>query len=194
VQVNHETSLTKILTATAWFSNALVAVRGLDAPDAYIGSGAIRNAVWDALHEYATPTDLADIDVPYFDDHDLSEESEHQYEAQLRKLEPDLPWDVKNQAAVHLWFHKVFGHTVEPVTSMHDAAATWPEIALAVAVRMRQDGSVEVIAPFGLDDLFSMVVRRNPRRVSVETYEQRIADKRYVARWPMVRIVHETLP
>lgn len=36
-----------------------------------------------------------------------------------------------------------------------------------------------------------MVVRRNPRRVSVETYERRIAEKMYSKRWPKVRIVRE---
>ena len=106
-------------------------------------------------------------------------------------MEPDLTWDVKNQAAVHLWFHRVFGHEVEPLCSIWDAAATWPETALAVAVGLREDDTVAITAPLGLDDLCSMVVRRNPRRVSVETYEKRIAKKKYWNRWPMVRIVHE---
>ena len=73
---------------------------------------------------------------------------------------------------------------------MRDAVLTWPETALTVAVRLRVDDTIEVIAPLGLDDLFSMVVRRNPRRVSVETYRERIAEKRYLQRWPRVRIEH----
>ena len=100
-------------------------------------------------------------------------------------------WDVKNQAVVHLWFHKVFGHEVEPLRSMRDAVATWPETAVAVAVSLREDDAVAVNAPLGLEDLFSMVVRRNPRRVSVETYRKRVADKMYMTRWPRVRVVHE---
>jgi hypothetical protein len=46
-----------------------------------------------------------------------------------------------------------------------------------------------VLAPHGLDDLFAMVVRRNPARVSVATYRQRVAQKRYAERWPRVRVV-----
>jgi uncharacterized protein len=46
-----------------------------------------------------------------------------------------------------------------------------------------------VIAPHGLADLFAMVVRRNPARVSVEAYRQRVASKRYVQRWPRVTVM-----
>ena len=54
---------------------------------------------------------------------------------------------------------------------------------------MDRDGAVRVIAPHGLDDLFAMVIRRNPARVSIETYHARIAEKRYVDRWPGVTVV-----
>ncbi len=190
--MNHDSSLVEILTETAWFSNALNAVNELNAPCAYIGSGAIRNAVWDSLHDCTAPSYLADIDVVYFDRDDLSEETEHRYEEVLRGLEPDHHWDVKNQAAVHLWFHKVFGHRVDPLDSIEDAVATWPETACCVAVRMRSGKDLEVVAPLGLDDLFAMVVRRNPRRVTIETYHQRIKDKQYTERWPRVRVVQES--
>ena len=184
-------SLRRIIKKTPWFMRALRAVRSVGPPDACIGSGAVRNVVWDALHGYSEPSFLADVDVPYFDPGDLSEDSEKRFERRLKALEPDFAWDVKNQAAVHLWFHKVFGHQVEPLRSMRDAAATWPETALAVTVGLREDGAIAITAPLGLDDLFAMVVRRNPRRVSVETYERRIAEKKYPDRWPRVRIVHE---
>ena len=184
-------SLRRIVNKTPWFMRALRAVRSVGPPDACIGSGAVRNVVWDALHGYSEPSFLADVDVPYFDPEDLSEDSEKRFERRLEALGPEFDWDVKNQAAVHLWFHKVFGHQVEPLHSMRDAAATWPETALAVIVGLREDGVITITAPLGLDDLFAMVVRRNPRRVSVETYERRIAEKKYPDRWPKVRIVHE---
>ena len=186
-----EQSLGRIIRNTPWFMRALRAVRSVAPPEACIGSGAVRNAVWDALHGYSEPSFLADVDVPYFNLDDLSEASEKRYERRLNALEPEFTWDVKNQAAVHLWFHKVFGHEVEPLGSMRAAASTWPETALAVTVGLREDDTIAITAPLGLDDLFSMVVRRNPRRVSVETYERRMAEKKYADRWPGVRIVHD---
>ena len=71
-----------------------------------------------------------------------------------------------------------------PLASLHEAVASWPEYATAVGVRLHADERIEVIAPHGLDDLFGMRVRRNPARASVETYRQRVRDKRYAARWP----------
>jgi uncharacterized protein len=55
---------------------------------------------------------------------------------------------------------------------------------------LRADDSLHVIAPHGLHDLFSAVVRRNPTRVSVETYRQRVLQKRYTERWKHVRVEH----
>ena len=69
------------------------------------------------------------------------------------------------------------------------AVASWPEYATSVGLTLRADDSMDVIAPHGLDDLFSLVVRRNPARVSVATYRQRVAEKRYAQRWPKVRVV-----
>jgi hypothetical protein len=46
---------------------------------------------------------------------------------QLNQLFPDTDWDVKNQAAVHLWYERRFGYAVPPLHSVEDAVATWPE-------------------------------------------------------------------
>jgi hypothetical protein len=47
------------------------------------------------------------------------------------------------------------------------------------------------VAPCGLDGLFGLVCRRNPRRVTVAHYHQRLRDKRVADRWPKVEIVLE---
>ena len=104
-------------------------------------------------------------------------------------LDPRFPWEVTNQAGVHQWFEEHFGHAVEPLRSHEEAVASWPEFATAVGISLGPDNARRVIAPHGLEDLFAMVVRRNPTRVSVETYRQRIAQKRYRERWPHVTVV-----
>ena len=63
------------------------------------------------------------------------------------------------------------------------------ERLVALGVWLDDDDGLHVIAPHGLDDLFAMVVRRNPVRVSVETYGQRVASKRYAERWPRVTVI-----
>jgi uncharacterized protein len=82
-----------------------------------------------------------------------------------------------------------FAHPVEPLQSLEDAVGTWAEFATSVGIRLGREDQIEVIAPHGLDDLFAMRVRRNPRRVSLETFRARSRQKQYVLRWPRVTIV-----
>lgn len=154
-----------------------------------IGAGAVRNLVWDALHGHAQPSALADIDLAFFDAADLTQARDMALQAALNRAAPGLPWEVTNQAGVHLWFERCFGHPVEALHTLEDAVASWPEYATAVGLRLEADDALTVIAPLGLADLFGMVVRRNPRRVSPATYAQRVAQKDYAARWPRVTVL-----
>ena len=171
-------------TFMAW----LRAVRKVDPPDWVIGAGAVRNLVWDHLHGYEKPSPLKDIDVCYFDPTDLSKSAEEGYESSLKGLMP-LAWEVKNQASVHLWYEAKFGVKVPPLESIEEAVATWPETCTAVAIRLSDDDELEVIAPFGLDDLFNLVFRRNPARVTQEQFLDRLQEKRITELWPKVRVV-----
>jgi hypothetical protein len=183
--LTHASRLVAIARATPWFMQALAQVRSLRLHTWCVGAGAVRNLVWDALHESATASALADINVAHFDADDLSAE----LQLQLQSMAPATPWEVTNQAGVHLWFEEHFGHAVAPLRSLEEAVASWPEYATAVGLRLDDDDRLHVIAPYGLEDLFAMVVRRIPVRVSVETYRRRVASKRHAQRWPRVTII-----
>jgi hypothetical protein len=178
--------LEAIVRATPWLVRALEAARAVDPPDWLLGAGAVRTAVWDHLHGTATP--VRDVDVAFFDPGDLSPERDAAVEQALRAAAPDIPWDARNQAAVHLWYPRVFGYEIEPLISSADAVGTWPETATAVALHLDADDRLTVVAPCGLDDLLGLVHRRNPRRVSIAEYERRLRDKRIAERWPRVTI------
>lgn len=184
-----ERALIEMALGSSWFGPALEAVRALNLTSWCVGAGAVRNLVWDHLHGYTTPSQLADVDVAYFDAQDLSPETDTRLEDRLRASAPGQPWEVTNQAAVHLWYERYFGTAVEPLPSLEAAVATWPETATSVGLTVSKTGAVRVIAPCGLEDLFAMIVRRNPTRVSLEVYRQRIANKRYAERWPRVTIL-----
>ena len=168
---------------------ALETVRELRLASWCIGAGAVRNLVWDSLHGLTTPSALADVDVAYFDASALAPECDAELQHKLAAALPGVPWEVTNQAAVHHWFERYFGHSVPPLASLAEAVASWPEYATSVGLTLELDDSISVIAPHGLEDLFAITVRRNPARVSVQTYRQRIAQKRYAERWPLVKIV-----
>jgi hypothetical protein len=185
-----EDRLAHLVLSTGWMARALEAGRDVAPPDWFIGAGAVRGLVWDHLHGAAAHVPQ-DIDLVFFDAGALDEQREAQVLGELVRRAPELPWDVKNQAAVHLWYPRVFGLTVEPLVSSADAVATWPETATAVAIRMLQGDRIEIVAPFGLGDLFGLACRRNPRRVTLEEYRRRVRDKRFALRWPLVTVLDE---
>lgn len=179
--------LTALVSATPWFMAALRAGRGLGLARWCIGAGALRNLVWDALHGQP-PSALADVDFAFFCAADLGVERDAALQRRLAQACPDLPWEVTNQAGVHLWFEQHFGHAVAPLHSLEEAVASWPEPATAVGVWLDDEDHLHVIAPLGLQDLLGLRVRRNPARVSIATYRERCASKRYAERWPLVRV------
>lgn len=184
----HEGELIEMVKSSKSFMSALTAVKSLELNSWCIGAGAVRALVWDCLHGFSSPSAIPDVDVAYFDPTDLTPKAEQALLSILRGLQPNIPWEVTNQAAVHLWFEGAFGHPVQPLTSLHEAIASWPEFATSVGITLNEKSQLKIIAPFGLNDLFAMVVRRNPARVCQKTYLQRIEQKKYSIRWPKVQI------
>jgi hypothetical protein len=178
--------LAEILEAAPHIERALRAAADAAPPDWLLCAGAIRDAVWDTVHG-REPAMARDLDLAYFDAADLTDARDAEVLAALRSRAPELPWDARNQAAVHLWYPARFGVDVEPFASAADAIATFPETASCVGVRLASDGDLHVVAPFGLEDLLGGVCRHNPTRVSAAFYEERVASKRWRERWPDLR-------
>jgi uncharacterized protein len=180
-----------MVAGSAWLMGVLRAVRAVELPDWVVGSGAIRNLVWDELHGHSEPAPVNDVDVAYFDASDVARARDARLEARLAELAPEVPWEVTNQAGVHLWYERKFGYPIRPLTSTEDALATWPETATCVGVRLRGDDSIEVVAPLGLEDLFALVVRRNATYATRELFRARVASKRIRERWPEVTVLDD---
>jgi len=174
--------LEAVVRQEAQFMAWLEAARECCPQEWAIGAGALRNLVWDRLTGRANPP--ADVDVAFF-----GGARESDVEECLHSRLPSVPWQAKDQALVHTWYERVFGFAVEPLTSLADAVATWPETCTSVAVRLRPDDLLDVFAPCGLEDLFGLVLRRNPRRATVEDFRRRLAQKRITERWPGVTVV-----
>ncbi|MBV8191428.1 MAG: nucleotidyltransferase family protein [Alphaproteobacteria bacterium] len=162
----------------------LRAARSLGLPDWCIAAGFVRNRVWDRLHGIAPPRPPVDIDVLYFDASDLSKEREAEHEGQLHALLPDAPWQVRNQARMHVW------KNLPPHRDTADAMTYWLETVTAVGVRLEADDRLTVVAPLGTDDLLGLRCRPTAfGRTRRDEYEARIAAKRWRELWPKVRFV-----
>ena len=95
--------IARIIAEDAIAMEQLRAVRELALPDWCIAAGFVRNRVWDHLHGIVPARLPVDIDVIYFDAGDVSRESETAFERRLDGLLPGLPWQVRNQARMHVW-------------------------------------------------------------------------------------------
>ena len=179
--------LEAIVRSSPRLMQVLETARRIDLPDWMIFSGSVYQPVWNHLTGRPLDHGVKDYDLGYFDP-DTSYEAEDRiirrvaaaFEQPLSALV-----EVRNQARVHLWFESRFGEPYSPLRCTAEALSRFTALAFAVGVRLEQDGQLTIAAPFGLDDLFAMRIRPNPRRASSNF--GRIADSAS-RRWPEVRV------
>lgn len=179
-----EDRLRAILAADPVRIEALTLVRSLDLPDGWIGAGFVRDAVWDHLHGRTFAPPIGDVDIVWYDPRQTSPELDREFEDRLKQANPAFDWSVKNQARMH---HR---NTDSPYQSVNDAMRFWPETATAVAVRLTSSGTLDICAPFGLCDLFGLVIRPTPTFESERraTFDQRVSTKAWLSRYPLLKV------
>lgn len=179
MKVKLEEELISIVQADAWMIEILKITRDLQLKDSWIGAGFIRNKVWDVKHNLDR-TELNDIDVIFYDEK-YAKDDEKKIENNLRAKNPNVNWSVKNQARMNIRN----GH--EPYLNCQNSISFWPETATAVAVRINETNKIECIAPYGLTDLFELIVKPTPN-FSLPIYLNRIKEKRWIDRWEKLKI------
>jgi hypothetical protein len=190
VLMKYKEALQGLLTDDPLRMKALYAVRALKLADGWVGAGFVRDAVWDHLHGYGRKPVSGDVDVVWFDSGHSSPVHDSELEVELRQQSSGFNWSVKNQARMH----ERNGNT--PYFSTENALRYWPETATAVAVRVGQAGLVEVIAPYGLDDLFELRLRPTPHFESekLNVFRERVCAKLWLERYPLLRLIVPTNP
>ncbi len=161
----------------------------LGAPNWYVGGGAVAQTVWNHAHGFLPEYGIKDYDLVYFDAGDTSYEAEDLFIQKSQKIFQGIsaPLDIKNQARVHLWHKNHFGVSIKPYQSAEEAIATWPATATSIGVRKNQDGQFKIRAPFGLNDLFAMIVRANKIHATTRIYNEKI--ERWAGIWPKLKII-----
>lgn len=167
--------LFEIIARDKWMMETLGIVRDLGLHDCWIGAGFVRNKVWDLKHGIKR-SELNDIDVIYFDKLNCSRKDDLIIESRLKTVKPDMDWSVKNQARMHV------RNDHSPYLDCNDAISYWPETATSIAVRLSGNGDIEVIAPYGLDDLFNLRVKPTPK-ADLGVYENRMQQKQWGQKW-----------
>jgi hypothetical protein len=154
----------------------------------YLGAGCICQSVWNYLSDKEIANGIKDYDLVYYDAKDVSKESEAKQQERVKKLLSALPVEVEvvNEARVHLWFEQDFGKKIDQLKSCEDAINGWPTTATAIGVN-KIDGKVNVYAPYGLNDLFGMVVRPNKPSVIKWVYEKKV--EKWTKNWSNLKVI-----
>jgi hypothetical protein len=182
-----ETRLQDILRGSPQLMQVLETAKGLDLPDWLVFSGAVYQPVLNHLTGRAVDYGIKDYDLAYFDP-DTSYEAE---DAVIRRVAAAFPpplselVEVRNQARVHLWFEGKFGEPYGPLGATAEALTRFVSATFAVGVRLEEGDRLQIVAPFGLEDLFALRLRPNPNRVA--TGFPRVAAAA-VARWPELKV------
>ena len=179
----------RLVAGDPWRMRVLETVRALDLPDCWVGAGFVRALVWDHLHGHAEPTPVDDVDVVYFNAERTDPAVEIRHEQGLAALwpaeQPAVPWSVKNQARMHL------RNADSPYADTSDALCHWLETPTTVAVRMDGVGTLELLAPLGVDDLLAMRIAPTPhaRKRRLDAYRERVLAKPWARQWPRLDII-----
>ncbi|QKD00451.1 nucleotidyltransferase family protein [Mesorhizobium loti] len=178
-----------IVSRDALIREALDRARSLDLPDWLIVSGALYNSIWNQLTGKPSGYGIKDVDLFYFDDSDPSYEAEDGVIARAAAVFAGLPLpvEVRNQARVHLWYPQKFGRSCPRYTSSSHALGFFASRTHAVGVLYGADGQLELVAPFGLDDIFSFRITPNRVMDNRQTHEAKGARAR--ENWPEITVV-----
>ena len=182
-------ALEAIIRADPVLMAVLEGLREIDLPDWLLVAGALYNTVWNTLSGRPAMKGVNDIDVAYFDASDLSYDAEDLVIQQLARRFADLPLpvQVRNQARVHLWFPKKFGQPFSPLTSSGEMLGRYASKTHAVAARLEADDRLTILAPFGLDDIFSFRIVPNPVLENRPAHEAKGARAKGI--WPELAVI-----
>ena len=153
----------------------LTIIRNLGLKDSWLAAGSVRNFIWNLLSDKSPFDCETDVDVIFFDP-DISYEETLSLEKKLREDFPQYQWELKNQ----VYMHQHSSHTA-PYTSSRDAMSKYPERCTAVGLHLNEESTLELFAPYGLEDILNFQVRPTPHFLGneerMELYQIRLSNK-----------------
>ena len=159
----------------------LSVIRDLELKDSWLAAGLVRNFIWNLLSDKSPFDHETDVDVIFFDPA-ISYEDTLGIERKLKENFPQYQWELKNQVYMHL--HSP--HTA-PYTSSREAMSKYPERCTAVGLRLNEDSTLELFAPYGLEDIMNFQVSPTPHFLENEErmklYQERLSKKNWQEKW-----------
>lgn len=185
--MDKENKLTEILLGNKNLKIILERLEGYGLENYYVAAGAIGQTFFNYCHGFELESNIGDYDIVYFDE-DISYEKEDKIIKGISELlkDVDVKKDIKNQARVHLWYGKNFGHEIEANKSLEEAISKWGTTITCIGVRM-ENGKLKIYASYGLDDLFELIIRPNKKDFIKRDYD--LKSNKWKKKWPKLTIM-----
>jgi len=183
-----EARLAAMVLASPTIMQVLTGIAELGLPQGRLVSGAVYQTVWNALTGRDPDYGVRDFDVAYFDP-DVSWEAEDVWiQRAAAAFPPGLSErvEVRNQARVHLWYPEKFGRPYPPLTSTDESLERSLATAHAVGVKLTPSGGIDICAPYGLEDLFALVLQPAPMNNNPAVHLEKARSAK--ARWPEIEV------
>ena len=180
--------LEEILRKSPVIQEVMLLVPKLEIPQWYLGAGCVAQTVWNYYHHFDLTTGIKDIDLVYYDSSDLSYEAEDVYVQLGKEIFRGIsnPVEIINEARVHVWYEKKFGRKINAYKSVEESINEWPTTATGIGVKY-DGGKFKVYAPYGLNDLFGMVLRPNKIKITENIYLAKV--ERWTKIWPKLKVI-----
>ena len=98
----------------------------------------------------------------------------------------NIKLDVKNEARVHIWYNEKYNENRMPYTSVEDAVSRWGTTITCIGVRLENNNLI-VDAPYGLNDLFNMIIR--PVKTDFTEADYIKKENKWKKKWPKLTIM-----
>ena len=179
--------LKQILLKNKKLKQVLELLQNSTLKDYYIGAGAINQTVLNYYHGFDLNYGIKDFDIVYYDE-DSSYEKEDKIINEVKALikNVDVEVDIKNEARVHLWYRDKFGYEIEQYKNTEEAISKWGATITCVGVRL-ENNEIVVFAPYGLNDIFNMIVRPIKEEFEEENYILRA--EKWAEKWPKLKVI-----
>ncbi|SEM53201.1 hypothetical protein SAMN05216431_10411 [Ligilactobacillus sp. WC1T17] len=148
----HEEQLIEWINQDPHFSEIFNILARYHLPEVTLCAGTIRELVWNHLENKPSSIMRNNLDI-YYNDPGQSYEEYLTIQSSLNQRHSKYLWDLRN-----ITLKKRHSDKSPDGATMNEVIANFPEKCSAIGVAREIDGSLNIIAPYGLDELFSETI------------------------------------
>ena len=154
----------------------------------YLAAGCINQTIFNYYHNYEIDYGIEDYDIVYYDEDTSYDKEDIIIKDLMKKLSKlNLEFDIKNENRVPIWYKEKYGVERKKYTNVENAISRWGTTITCIGVRL-ENNELKVVCPYGLNDLFSLIIRPVKIDFTKADYEKKV--KKWKEKWSNLSIIN----